>query len=207
MGQAPLHLARFFTRDGGKGDSRDKPISFFGGVPRALSYPRCCDTLETKNVEYQTIYLILDDSARVSWAHILLGLAVPPLFIFLGWRKRSWSIVGFVVLWAVFWNAISLPASWRIYRNHGRAQEWLRSGDCEVVEGPVEAFHPMPYHGHSNESFTVAGVRFSYSDFDDSKPGFNRTLSHGGPVNAGMRVRLHYREGSILKIETPKTNP
>src|SRR5262249_10246926 len=74
---------------------------------------------------------------------------------------------------------------------------------CEIVEGTVEQFHPMPYHGHSLESFTVNGVRFEYSDFDDSKPGFNHTKSHGGPIHAGMRVRIHYREGSILQIQVP----
>jgi hypothetical protein len=77
----------------------------------------------------------------------------------------------------------------------------LRSGDCEIVEGTVERFHPMPHHGRSLESFTVNGVHFSYSDFDVSKPGFNHTESHGGPIHSGMHVRIHYRAESILQVE------
>jgi len=47
----------------------------------------------------------------------------------------------------------------------------------------------------------VNGVRFEYSDFDNSKPGFNHTESHGGAIHGGMLVRIHHRKGSILQIE------
>ena len=80
----------------------------------------------------------------------------------------------------------------------------MRSGNCQVVEGPVEEFVPMPYGGHAEESFTIKGVRFKYSDFDDSKPGFNRSESHGGPIHKNMWLRVHYHDGSILQIEVPR---
>ena len=49
---------------------------------------------------------------------------------------------------------------------------------------------------------------FSYSDFDDSLPGYNRSESHGGLLHAGLSVRLHYtsnRNNSILQIEVPSS--
>jgi hypothetical protein len=72
------------------------------------------------------------------------------------------------------------------------------------VEGIVDSFHPMPYGGHDTERFTVDGVHFSYSDYIIDA-GFNRTSSHGGPIRAGLRVRIHYSGDSsrarILKLE------
>ncbi len=43
----------------------------------------------------------------------------------------------------------------------------------------------MPYGGHQQESFTVEGVKFSYSDFSIS-PSFNNTKSHGEPIRKGL---------------------
>jgi hypothetical protein len=81
-------------------------------------------------------------------------------------------------------------------------------GNYQVVEGPVENFHPMPATGGTYERFTVRGVPFAYSDYE-STPGFNRTSSHGGPLRGGLMVRIAYvhdREHSpernvILKLE------
>jgi hypothetical protein len=153
---------------------------------------------------YRTIYSILDHSARVPWGHVWIGLGVVVPIVF-AWRKRQWGTLGLLGAWGAVWNFGILPPSWTIYHDHQRARQQLQSGDCQVVEGTVEQFHPMPYHGHALESFTVNGVRFEYSDFDDSKPGFNNTTSHGGPIRAGMRVRLHYRGPSILQIEVPES--
>lgn len=73
-------------------------------------------------------------------------------------------------------------------------------GEYDVVEGSVENFNPMPYGGHQQESFTVEGVKFSYSDFSIS-PGFNNTKSHGGPIRKGLRVKVSHIDNVILKLE------
>ena len=151
-------------------------------------------------MEYHTVYSILDHAAPVPWSHVVIGFFIPLLVAVLEWRKRNWSMLVFIGIWALFWNGGVLPGAWTIYRNHKHAQEYLRSGDCQVAEGTVEQFHPMPYHGHSLESFAVNGVWFSYSDFDLSKPGFNRTESHGGPIHAGMPVRIHYRGAASCRL-------
>lgn len=64
-------------------------------------------------------------------------------------------------------------------------------GELQIVEGTVEHFHPMPYGGHDTERFDVAGVHFEFSDYVIT-PGLHRTVSHGGPIHAGDRVRLTY---------------
>jgi hypothetical protein len=73
-------------------------------------------------------------------------------------------------------------------------------GDFSVIEGTVYNFHPMPYEGHQQESFTVNGVSFYYSDFDSS-PCFHNSASHGGPIRPGLAVRIAYHRGCILRLD------
>jgi hypothetical protein len=86
--------------------------------------------------------------------------------------------------------------------------ESARSGKVRVVEGIVEHFHPMPATGHDTERFTVAGESFAYSDYEITG-GFNNAASHGGPIRAGLPVRITFvQEPSrnvIVKLEIGRT--
>ena len=65
-------------------------------------------------------------------------------------------------------------------------------GEYEVVEGYVENFVPMPYDGHSVESFEINGVSFSYSDYHIGF-GYNKTKSHGGVITGnGQHLKIGY---------------
>lgn len=98
---------------------------------------------------------------------------------------------------------------WTVLVFLGTFPEWiagrwaLENGTAAVVEGPVENFVPMPEEGHAEESFTVHGVPFHYSDFNMTSA-FRNTRSHGGPIRAGVHVRIHYRGNAILKLEISK---
>lgn len=109
----------------------------------------------------------------------------------------SWFFFSFAILW-------TLIAGLGI----GFQQYQLRSdyarGDFDVVEGIVENFDPMPYEGHKSETFTVNGVKFSYSDYRVT-PGFNNTASHGGPIREGLSVRISYIGNTILKLEVAQS--
>jgi hypothetical protein len=110
-------------------------------------------------------------------------------------RLFRYGFLGFAVLW----TAISFSMTYSQYQRH----EALAQGSgCRVVEGPVEHFVPMPYGGHSVESFSVSGVLFSYSDFIVTD-GFNNTSSHGGPINRDSYVRICYDPvgNVILRLE------
>lgn len=61
-------------------------------------------------------------------------------------------------------------------------------------------FVPMPYTGHSLESFVVGGRKFSYSDYVLT-PGFRHTTSHGGPIREGLYVRIAYLGNLILQLD------
>jgi hypothetical protein len=76
----------------------------------------------------------------------------------------------------------------------------LREGRCEVIEGVVTDFDPLPRNGKGRESFVVNGKRFEYSD---SEPiaGFHQTSVQGGPIYIGLKVRIHCLGGQIARLE------
>jgi len=89
--------------------------------------------------------------------------------------------------------------TWTTKRRNGvRA---LQTGRCSVVQGPVSGFYPMPFAGHSLESFTIEHQKFSYSDFVFT-PCFNNTLSHGGSIHEGLYLRVYYIDDCILRIDS-----
>ena len=103
----------------------------------------------------------------------------------------------FFFIFAVIWTFAATSAMWRDASNAGQL---LKSRKCQMVEGKVENFHPMPASGHDTERFDVKGVHFEYSDFIVSA-GFNNAASHGGPIREGLPVRICYSDGEILRLE------
>ena len=92
---------------------------------------------------------------------------------------------GFLILF----NSIVGIAQFHMYNRTAGA--YLR-GEYEVVEGYVEKFDPMPYHGKEYESFEIDGVKFFYSDYSH-QPGYNRSRSHGGVIKGnGQHLKIGY---------------
>jgi hypothetical protein len=124
------------------------------------------------------------------------ALGIPYLNVQSGFRALSrYGVLGFAILWTAF-------VFYGTYSAHLRHRTLAREGRCRNVEGPVEHFVPMPYAGHAQESFSVDGAPFRYSDFNVTD-GFNNTSSHGGPINGDSHVRICYdpSDGAILRLE------
>ncbi|WP_217589082.1 hypothetical protein [Burkholderia sp. GbtcB21] len=98
---------------------------------------------------------------------------------------------------AILWTAIAFGST---YATAHRLQSAIAAGEVRVVEGEVSAFEPMPYGGHAMERFCVKQACFSYSDYVITG-GFNNTASHGGPIRAGLPVRVGYVDDVIVKLE------
>jgi hypothetical protein len=105
----------------------------------------------------------------------------------------------FLLLFGAVWMQLSALSLYTQYDVMDRA---LKTGKVRVVEGKVVQFSPMPYTGHAMERFCVSDTEacFSYSDYEVT-PGFNRTTAHGGPIQAGLPVRVTYKDNTILKLE------
>ena len=75
---------------------------------------------------------------------------------------------------------------------YNKLMDSYKSGQYEIVEGYVENFKPMPYEGHSDESFEINGVAFSYSDYEITS-GYHNAKSHGGVIEGnGQYLKIGY---------------
>lgn len=102
-----------------------------------------------------------------------------------------------VIAFGVLWSSIA----WRDTHNaYVTLRKDLVSGRCQVIEGIVEDFHPVTPGGVYHEYFYVNGVKFDYSDYIET-PGFHQTQKQGGPIRPGLRVRIHYKDGVIARLE------
>jgi hypothetical protein len=131
-----------------------------------------------------------------SFPKIVKALGIP----YLDSGSRRQTVFRFFFLgFALFWTTV---AFFMTYPAHLRHQALARENTCRVVEGPVENFVPMPVAGHADESFSVAGVPFRYSDFVVTD-GFNNSSSHGGPISKDSYVRICYDPAGnvILRLE------
>jgi hypothetical protein len=97
-------------------------------------------------------------------------------------------------------------------QNQSEAQRILREGKASVVEGPVENFKASSKteagRWLNSDTFTVEGVRFSYTELSNT-PGYHQVSARGGAINNnGIYVRIHYAiitsdqvSPTILKLE------
>ncbi|WP_448951557.1 hypothetical protein [Labrys neptuniae] len=160
-------------------------------------------------MNYVTIFDAANNPIR-NWTFFAPGflfVAVTAIMVFkpdilAGVKIRGLTQYGPRMRWFcfLFASAVTVFAMVSIIGGNISAMMALRAGRCNVVEGKVEDFKPMPYGGHTSESFSVAGTRFSYSDFVITS-GFNNTASHGGPIREGVPVRICARGGDILRLE------
>jgi hypothetical protein len=132
----------------------------------------------------------------VFWPRIMRILDIP----YLSAETRLRTLFRFAFLaFAIAWTVGVFGGTYSTQLHH---KALLQENRCRIAEGPVEGFVPMPYGGHAFESFYVSGIPFSYSDFVITG-GFNKTSSHGGPVNAFSYVRICYDPATdvILRLE------
>jgi hypothetical protein len=103
----------------------------------------------------------------------------------------AWGWFGF----SIFWTLTSFAGT---YGSYLALRSFYVDGEGQVVEGPVENYALLSRQGR--ESFTVDGQKFSYSDYNVT-PGFNNSRALGGPIDAGVHVRITHVNGEIVRLE------
>jgi len=151
-------------------------------------------------LDYQTAFVITEKPFDWWFAIAgLLGGVAGVVCITLGRRLhwRRWQVGYFFIGFAMLWFfAVSYP----MYVHFRELRSAYTSGRYLTVVGPIEDFRPMPYQGHQDECFRVSRAEFCYSDYE-AMPGFNSSASHGGPIRAGLPVRVAYIGNVILRLD------
>jgi hypothetical protein len=120
------------------------------------------------------------------------------------WGRTGIRNVGYFLISLALVTVAYVFIDWQSARRDALTD--LANGRYEVVQGTVDHFAPMYYAGRTEESFTVSGHAFRYSDHEMT-PCFNRAWAHGGPIHAGLSVRIWFRDSCILRIETAPHQP
>jgi RsiW-degrading membrane proteinase PrsW (M82 family) len=104
---------------------------------------------------------------------------------------------------AVFTAAISVGFLIRSRWEYAYLRRAAAHGDYRTVQGRVTDFVAQGPNGHPRESFRIGDVVLDYSA-SDMTSAFHQTAGEGGPIREGLRVRIAYAEGSIVRLEVAK---
>jgi hypothetical protein len=172
-----------------------------------------CDR-DNRTMDYRLIYDISQQPFPWWIVAVLLALAAggsiygfaPNWIIRRIFKRQAGHRQLFGTIYLLGLLALGGPVLFQNWSTYSAFQNLAQTGKCEVVEGKVTHFIPMPYSGGGVEKFTVNGVPFQYTDYD-AQPGFNNTQSHGGPIREGLSVRIGYTyvprwlKNTILRLE------
>jgi hypothetical protein len=149
--------------------------------------------------DYQTIFEI--GWRSFPWGgllHPVPFIVVGILLFRFGRGKQVYKIAGILVAivaaFFFFIAAASFVPTFVSLRNS------YRSGDSSVVVGTVENFHPAPYLGGANESFSIKGAIFSNNVLDPTSC-FHNAPAHNGPIRLGLEVRIYYKDGCVQRVD------
>jgi hypothetical protein len=188
-----------------------KEAVYKNGLPGATTESKSQKTEgSVKRIEeiapsYNTVYDVTKESAS-HWFPAYAGSAFAMTFLFgiLYWlckgifkRKLDIAISILAAIFLLFWLAAVVGGQLSDYLTLSHA---YKSGRCELVEGVVTNFAPMPPAGHKDETFQVNGKSFAYSSFSVTA-GFNKTACHGGPIKDGLKVRIWHLKGEIARLD------
>ena len=114
----------------------------------------------------------------------------------------------FLAVWTLVALTFSLMEFMSNYGMYRTVSVPYKSGSYSTVEGYVKNFDPMPVQGHKQESFTINGVKFSYTDFSTIQ-GYHNARSKGGVIRGnGQHLKIKYitykNKNYIMYIEEIK---
>lgn len=122
-----------------------------------------------------------------------------------GQRVNSFLVVipPVVIFSLVYLNIVKLKID--VYQ-HDKTLLNSNSKGLKIVEGTVKDYSAEAEGGHGNEEFTVKGVLFHYSHFEEGRSGYNKTYWYGGVIRQNLYVKITYYDdgdrNAILRLET-----
>jgi len=114
------------------------------------------------------------------------------------------AVIPPIIIFSLFYlNTVKLKID--VYQ-HDKTLLTSNSKELKIVEGIVENYSAEAKDGHGNEEFTVNGILFHYSHFEEGRSGYNKTYWYGGVIRQNLYIKItYYYDGdrnAILKLET-----
>jgi hypothetical protein len=102
------------------------------------------------------------------------------------------AIIPPVVIFSFFYlSTVNLKIN--VYQ-HDKTLLNSNSKELKIVEGTVNDYSAEAKDGHGNEEFTVKGILFHYSHFEEGRSGYNNTYWYGGVIRKNLYVKITYYE-------------
>jgi hypothetical protein len=147
--------------------------------------------------KYATVFDISQHPYReLVWLILAIVVVFPlvaMLFDAIWHRKRPDKGLMLVVILFLFFAVPGLYFTWHRYVT--LRSDYLNGKDS-YTEGIVQNFVSLP----KQESFSVNGHQFSYSDYVITQA-FNNMATHGGPIREGLKVKIWFVGNDILRLD------
>ena len=112
--------------------------------------------------------------------------------------KKLTSAVMLII--GALWLSLS-PTVLAVIEEKSTIQDLYDAGHYETVEGTVKVLREQPIDGDTvGDQIEIGGVRFTINFYIET-PGYKHTIANGGALRDGVRARLRFRDGVILKVE------
>jgi hypothetical protein len=161
--------------------------------------------------QWTTAYSILDDSLAVplsSEGFLWMGIIFLPLafFVFIFVRRYKKGIQAFAPSLAIATLALTMIFQWSpdVATKKNQLQKLkadYERGQFQTVTGEVAVLRTQQREGHaSGDLVEVSGVQFDVDHYS-GRLGYKKTIAWGGCLTNGARVRLRYRDNTIIGID------
>jgi hypothetical protein len=150
------------------------------------------------------VFIFTESRNAIIYGHafkLLLGFVALGVSFYLTWRVRHKIDYGaerigavFSFCWAIVWGTTSGLMLYAQVMNYSELQNIYETASYSIAEGIVKVVNEQPAGGHARgDVIIVDDVEFEFNYFSESF-GYHQTISHGGVLQDGVRVRLTYCE-------------
>src|SRR5579859_3582371 len=127
----------------------------------------------------------------------IAGIIAVPLAV----RKRS-NRRGALSIWLALWVLLGGFGLGNVFYQYFANIHALKTGACQMVEGPIAGFHPQDHRRKGDsEQFVVGGQAFLYSSSNLAGGGLRSSAGFSIPLRDGLYVKIWHRKGVICRLE------
>jgi hypothetical protein len=156
--------------------------------------------------ELVTLFDVLQDdpASSAAWfaAPVLIGVAFVAVLFFLRSRQARLILMAAVSSASLMWITVGTIVVSSVYQTRQTCQEWARTGQFKVVEGPVHVMGPTVY---GSKGATVPAFRVDRLEIlgtsEWTQCGFAYDGAPDSPIRQGRLVRISFHDKAVLRVQ------